>query len=558
MQQTRLFSSAVTDKGLSEKRPQNEDSYLEMPSKGLFAVADGVGGASSGEVASQMAVEVLAEAFGNHQEATLDIEELMKLAIKRANSAIYQMSSELAQMRTMATTVVALQISDNIATIGHVGDSRLYRLDSKGNLFRETQDHSVVEEEVRAGRMTVAQAANHPSRNVISRALGAESSVEIDMKTIMFEPNTIFLLCSDGITRHLSDIEIREMLLTCQNPVEVCREMKNLCYNRGAEDNLTAVVIKAESVWVDENADDEPTISNVRPNFANSFPPTQSFEQNEIPTRELQNSFKKEEEDYNQSKEFNNSSSQLSVPTNHSKDGAIFRVEGAGGAASDDDVRQYEQMQAERAYIIDHSRRESMFGRIFKALFLMAFGGILGIAGYYALTDYGKQQPIKTEQTVSQTPNLPYLTFEENRRNVDKDSRKYLETNGANAKDAEDFYLIGRANLNLLNYKQAIENFRKSKELLPNVSEINKKSLENELNVVLAMLADEDAVKRFEKERSVSQNTAVNAVTNTAVNTANVKSNSNSSVNTKANTNSSVNIKPITNTASNKASVSDN
>lgn len=94
----------------------------------------------------------------------------MKIAIERANEAIFQMSHDLTQLSTMATTVVALHVAGNIATIGHVGDSRLYRLDPKGNLYRETQDHSVVEEEVRAGRMTAEQAVNHPSRNVISRA----------------------------------------------------------------------------------------------------------------------------------------------------------------------------------------------------------------------------------------------------------------------------------------------------------------------------------------------------------------------------------------------------
>ncbi len=114
------------------------------------------------------------------------------------------------------------------ATIGHVGDSRLYRLDPKGDFFRETEDHSVVEEEVRAGRMTAAQALNHPSRNVISRALGADSTVEVDMKTIMFEPHTTFLLCSDGITRHIDDFQLRELLLFKDTPANICNRMKEL------------------------------------------------------------------------------------------------------------------------------------------------------------------------------------------------------------------------------------------------------------------------------------------------------------------------------------------
>ncbi len=544
-----LSSSAITDKGLSEKRPQNEDAYLEMTNRGLFAVADGVGGAQSGEVASQMAVEVLAEAFGNLQTSKTDIEELMGIAIKSANSAIYQMSHDLPQLQTMATTIVVLQISGNIATIGHVGDSRLYRLDPKGNLFRETQDHSVVEEEVRAGRMTAAQAANHPSRNVISRALGAEGSVEIDMKTIMFDPNTTFLLCSDGITRHLSDIEIREMLLTCNSPVEACREMKNLCYGRGAEDNLTAVVIKVgQTVTESLIENEEPTIANARSasassNFSNTV---------EIPTRELQIPTITEPEN---TKEFINSSSHLSVPTQNSNDGAMFRVEGSSGVGSDDDVRQYEQMQAERAYIIDHSRKENTLGRFFKVLFWMLFGGLLGVLGYYALTEFGSEKPKNTDTINVQSANVPYTSFEDNRRNVDNNPRQFLETSGNSADDAEDFYLVGRANLQLLDYKKAGEAFRKAKEFLPKASETNRKVLETEINMALAMLADSDATKAFEKEKGsapiqTNANSGVSSA-NATVKTANVSVNSNITKPTNINAkpiNTNVVAKPNTNT----------
>ena len=118
------------------------------------------------------------------------------------------MSREHPKFSMMATTIVALHVDGLRATIGHVGDSRLYSLRPDGTLRRETDDHSVVEEEVRAGRMTAEQAVNHPSRNVISRALGAEASVEVDMKTIEVESGTTFLLCSDGITRHIPDGEL--------------------------------------------------------------------------------------------------------------------------------------------------------------------------------------------------------------------------------------------------------------------------------------------------------------------------------------------------------------
>ena len=170
----RITSAAITDRGLSEKRPQNEDSYLEMPQCGIYAVADGVGGAQAGEVASQMAMELVSEAFTNIAQGQ-DPESVMRTAFGRANSAIHQMAHELPQLANMATTVVALHLSDSIATIGHVGDSRLYRVDREGNLYRETDDHSMVADEVRAGRMTEEQAENHPSRNIISRALGADS-----------------------------------------------------------------------------------------------------------------------------------------------------------------------------------------------------------------------------------------------------------------------------------------------------------------------------------------------------------------------------------------------
>ena len=237
-----LKSSAVTDRGLSAKRPLNEDSFLSDNERGIFAVADGVGGAEAGEVASQTAIEVLDEAF-RHQLAGSDNEDLMELAIQRANASIHQMAQDHAKFSMMATTIVGLHLNGNIATIGHVGDSRLYRLTPAGQLLRETEDHSVVEEEVRAGRMTAEQAANHPSKNVISRALGAENSVEVDMKVIEVDDGTEFLLCTDGITRHIPDHELRQVLLSHDDLATVCAELKQRCFERGAEDNLTAVLV---------------------------------------------------------------------------------------------------------------------------------------------------------------------------------------------------------------------------------------------------------------------------------------------------------------------------
>jgi serine/threonine protein phosphatase PrpC len=264
-----LHSAVVSDRGLSEKRPLNEDSYLIDPERRIFAVADGVGGAQAGEVASKTAVEVLDEAF-RHQTAGVDIEDLMEVAIQRANNSIFQMAHDHPKLSAMATTVVALHLDGHVATIGHVGDSRLYRISPDGGLYRETADHSVVEEEVRAGRMTPEQAAHHPSRNVISRALGAEASVEVDMKTIEVDDGTAFLLCSDGITRHLPDSEIRDLIVSTPDLEAVVAEMKRRCYERGAEDNLTAVLVR-----VGENAfnyEDERTVLASRADLAKTAP----------------------------------------------------------------------------------------------------------------------------------------------------------------------------------------------------------------------------------------------------------------------------------------------
>ena len=206
-----ITAASVSDRGLNEKRPLNEDAFLCDDRRRIFAVCDGVGGAEAGEVASQTAIEVLDEAFRHHRDGD-DVEDLMEIAIQRANTSIHTMSREHPRLSMMATTVVALHLDGRRATIGHVGDSRLYRLSPEGRIMRETDDHSVVEEEVRAGRMTPEQAAHHPSRNIISRAIGAEPTVEVDMKTFEFEAGTTFLLCSDGITRHIPDEEIAAIL----------------------------------------------------------------------------------------------------------------------------------------------------------------------------------------------------------------------------------------------------------------------------------------------------------------------------------------------------------
>ncbi len=419
-----LNVASVSDRGLSEKRPMNEDSFLADGERGIFAVADGVGGADAGEVASQTAVDVLTEAFRHNINDGEDIEDLMELAIQRANSSIHQMAVEHPRFSMMATTIVALHLHGNQATFGHVGDSRLYRLSSDGQLIRETADHSVVEEEVRAGRMTPEQALNHPSKNVISRALGAEDSVEVDMKTIEIEDGTAFLLCTDGITRHIPDHEIRELLGSGQAPDAVCAALKERCYERGAEDNLTAVIVQVGTPkFAATTLDDEQerTVSNER--FATTAPSVPVV----IPTTPEH---------------------RLTPPS---------RIAFPGPEPS--------QALAETAANAEGARS----GGGHPVLRFFVFLLFLAVAGgaFYGGMRYQKDR-FGTAPTAPPTPTpvAPDNTaFDQKRAAVDSDPKKWLadnvkpESKPLESNDAEFLYLYGRAQMLSGNHSEAIKAF---------------------------------------------------------------------------------------------------
>ena len=514
-----IQSAAVSDKGLSKKRPQNEDSFLELPAYGLFSVADGVGGAQAGDVASQMAVEILGEAFSN-SSAGGDAEDLMKLAIEKANESIYQMSHDLPQLATMATTIVALHIAGNIATIGHVGDSRIYRLDPRGNLFRETQDHSVVEEEVRAGRMSADQAAHHPSKNVISRALGADPMVEVDMKTIMFEPHTSFLLCSDGITRHIEDQEIRDLLRKDNSPAEICAEMKNICYQRGAEDNLTAVVVRAAGQLAENSIDDdENTVATARPAVVGSTAFASPVEESsEIPTRNLEMPLAAES--FPPDVEGNDP---VVIPAVSDTANPVTETAAPIAAANS-----YQAVRDERPFSGVERNGDSGLGKLVGGLILgLLLGSILGAAAYHFMSK--PQPPPIVQETPKivemQTPNILYSAFEDNRRNVDRDPAKYIIANDTDAKDAEDYYLLGRAYLLQEKYVDAKNAFLKAKELLPQLNGGDKAMLGNEIAIGLSIVDSTFSKSALKAERkdmisasSQSSNTNTAANDNTTAN----------------------------------------
>ena len=507
-----IRSAAVSDRGLSEKRPQNEDSYLEIDQIGIFAVADGVGGANAGEVASQMAVEILGEAFTNFPEGS-DVEHVMKAALEQANSAIHQMSNDLSQLSKMATTVVALHVNGNIATIGHVGDSRLYRLDPEGTLFRETDDHSMVAEEVRAGRMTEEQAENHPSKNIISRALGAEPTVEVDLKTIMVEPNTRFLLCSDGVTRHIGDIELAELLSSNENAATICSQIKTICFQRGAEDNLTAVIVEvgtakaaadvastevtaavAEPAAVAENDDvlflpddEEMTVATAR--FPK--PDTEGLNLNaddddllELETKQLEMPLGADrhfETESVSAETYDDPSLHETVPFTASETAEVElplyqpeeHVNQAEAAPVYDEPSTSAVVQEDRfsmfgedthGTVTDRVERPLPIGKFAAYLGMLIAGTLLGLGVYHFFL---KPPPALDAPPITEmkSANPQVSNFEDLRRETDKDPSGYLAKTPA-PEDAEDYYLQGRAYFLSGDYAKARTAFAETKALM--------------------------------------------------------------------------------------------
>src|SRR5262245_51256854 len=215
----------ITDKGLNPRRSSNEDNLLAMPDYGLYLVADGVGGRLGGAVASQIVVDVFSRVFAQrHQE---DLRKVIENTIELCNQKIYEDARSNADLHGMATTIAVLAVEGKRAVVAHVGDSRVYRFDRKG-LICLTEDHSEVGDALRAGLITAEQAAQHPRRNVISRALGAELEVEPDFREIEIDDRTSFMLCSDGVMRHVSDEEIARLMKNGQRPQDVCERLKQL------------------------------------------------------------------------------------------------------------------------------------------------------------------------------------------------------------------------------------------------------------------------------------------------------------------------------------------
>ena len=231
--------AALTDAG--RKRRRNEDSFVAEPP--LFAVADGMGGAQAGEVASRLAAAPFREF---HEADELDPEQRLEAIIQEANRRIFERAQTDTQASGMGTTVTASLVGENQLSIGHVGDSRAYRIRG-GALEQLTEDHSLVADLVRSGRLSPEEADIHPQRSVITRALGTDPEVDVDTFTVDVETDDVFLLCSDGLTTMVEDDRILAVVRDAKSLEHAARSLVKEANRRGGEDNVTVVLFRLEA-----------------------------------------------------------------------------------------------------------------------------------------------------------------------------------------------------------------------------------------------------------------------------------------------------------------------
>jgi serine/threonine protein phosphatase PrpC len=228
---------ATTDTG--RQRRANEDSLLARSP--LFVVADGMGGAQAGEVASRIAVDVFEEGLGD----TAEPERGLADRASAANARIHELSHANAEHAGMGTTLTAVYVAPEEVVIAHVGDSRAYRL-RDGGLSRLTDDHSLVDELMRQGKITPEEALDHPQRSVITRALGPEPSVEVDTRSYAARTGDVYLLCSDGLTTMLPEARLSQILSSHMRLREAGEALIAAANEAGGRDNITVVLFRLE------------------------------------------------------------------------------------------------------------------------------------------------------------------------------------------------------------------------------------------------------------------------------------------------------------------------
>ncbi len=258
----RFLAGAATDKG--QVRDGNEDAYVVDPRLRLFAVADGMGGHRGGEIASATALEALRAAIASGTS--------IGDAVAVANAAVFEKAGDDNDLMGMGTTLTAVTPDERGLAIGHVGDSRAYLL-RDGELRQLTTDHSLVEELVREGRLTEDQAAVHPQRSIITRALGVEHDVEVDVYAIVLRPGDRLLLCSDGLTTMLRATDIAAVLRREPDPARAANLLVDAANDAGGEDNITTLVIDVEADAQDPLGADALPLGDAMPDASHAESP---------------------------------------------------------------------------------------------------------------------------------------------------------------------------------------------------------------------------------------------------------------------------------------------
>jgi protein phosphatase len=249
----RIEVAGTTHVGM--KRNHNEDNYLILSDENLCCVADGMGGHSSGEIASKIAVDELAEFFrmtARDQDVTWPFkmdkarnydENRLATGIKLANKSIYERACTDTKYKGMGTTIVSLHFINETAYVGHVGDSRVYFF-RQGVLKQVTEDHSLLNDYLKAKKLSPEEIENFPHKNVIVRALGMKETVQVDVAKVEPQEGDVFLLCSDGLSGMVTDPQMQEILSRTMELEKACSQLVDLANAAGGNDNVTCVLAR--------------------------------------------------------------------------------------------------------------------------------------------------------------------------------------------------------------------------------------------------------------------------------------------------------------------------
>ncbi|HEV7806019.1 MAG TPA: Stp1/IreP family PP2C-type Ser/Thr phosphatase [Solirubrobacteraceae bacterium] len=272
----RAASSYFAHSDTGRARRANEDAYFARSP--VFVVADGMGGAQAGEVASRLAIEAfergLDDAGANRVDRIASAEQLLADRVQEANARIHEMSQESQDRAGMGTTITAAHVGDHDVAVAHVGDSRAYRL--RGDDFqRLTEDHSLVEEMRRRGQLTAQEADEHPQRSIITRALGPEPDVQVDTYSWRGESGDVFLLCSDGLTSMVPEGRVADIVRGARSLRDAGRALIDAANAAGGRDNITVVLFALEEVGGPDPALEQPTqVDIAAPNRAGGAAPS--------------------------------------------------------------------------------------------------------------------------------------------------------------------------------------------------------------------------------------------------------------------------------------------